>query len=104
MVVWRCAMVPVRQDKSPQELRLSAKVAKDGKVVQRILGIALILDGRERSEAASLVGLGPQTLARGVEAYNAGGIAGLSDRTSPGRPSQLAPEKSVELKPVVLGG
>ena len=42
-------MVPVRQDKSPQELRLSAKAAKDGKVVQRLLGIALILDGRGRS-------------------------------------------------------
>src|SRR3954452_9108860 len=104
MVVWRCAMVPVRQDKSPQELRLSAKVAKDGKVVQRILGIALILDGRERSEAASLVGLGPQTLARAVERYNADGIAGLSDRTSPGRPPKLTPEQSVDLKRMVLAG
>jgi len=97
-------MVPVRQDKSPQELRLSAKVAKDGKVVQRILGIALILDGRERSEAASLVGLGPQTLARAVERYNADGIAGLSDRTSPGRPPKLTPEQSVDLKRMVLAG
>ena len=43
-------MVPVRQDNKPQELRQLAKAATDGKVVQRILGIALILDGRGRSE------------------------------------------------------
>src|SRR5664279_6637328 len=99
MFDWRFAMVPVRQDKSPQELRLSAKVAKDGKVVQRILGIALILDGSGRGEAASLAGLDPQTLARasehaseGVQHYNADGIAGLKDRTSPGRPPKLTRE------------
>ena len=97
-------MVPVRQDKSPQELRLSAKVAKDGKVVQRILGIALILDGSGRGEAASLVGLDPQTLARAVEHYNADGIAGLKDRTSPGRPPKLTREQSADLKRMVLAG
>jgi len=97
-------MVPVRQDKSPQELRLSAKAAKDGKVVQRLLGIALILDGRGRSEAASLVGLDPQSLARAVQHYNADGIAGLKDRTSPGRPPKLTREQSAELKQMILAG
>lgn len=97
-------MVPVRQDKRPQELRLSAKAAKDGKVVQRLLGIALILDGRGRSEAASLVGLDPQTLARAVQHYNADGIAGLKDRTSPGRPPKLTREQSAELKRMILAG
>src|SRR3954454_10031400 len=74
------------------------------KVVQRVLGIALILDGRGRSEAASLVGLDPQTLARAVQHYNADGIAGLSDRTSPGRPPKLTREQSAELKRMVLAG
>ncbi len=97
-------MVPVRQDKRAQELRLSAKAAKDGKVVQRLLGIALILDGRGRSEAASLVGLDPQTLARAVQHYNADGIAGLKDRTSPGRPPKLTREQSAELKRMILAG
>src|ERR1700760_188278 len=97
-------MVPVRQDKRPQELRRSSKAAKDGKVVQRLLGIALILDGRGRSEAASLVGLDPQTLARAVQHYNADGIAGLKDRTSPGRPAKLTDEQSAELKRMVLAG
>ena len=97
-------MVPVRQDKRPQELRLLAKAAKDGKVVQRILGIALILDGRGRSEAALLVGLDPQNLARAVQHYNADGIAGLKDRTSPERPSKLTREQSAELKRMILAG
>jgi hypothetical protein len=88
-------MAPVRQDKSPQELRLSAKVAKDGKVVQRVLGIALILDGRGRSEAASLVGLDPQTLARAVQHYGAA-LQCRWDRWTerqdkPGAPSQADP-------------
>lgn len=97
-------MVPVRQDKSPQELRLSVKGATDGKAVQRILGIALVLDGRARGEAASLVGLDPQTLARAVEHYNAEGVAGLTDRTSPGRPPKLTRAQSAELKRMVLAG
>ena len=97
-------MVPVRQDKKPQELRQLAKAAKDGKVVQRLLGIALILDGRGRSEAASLVCLDPQSLARAVQRYNADGIAGLKDRTSPGRPPKLTCEQSAELKRMVLAG
>ena len=73
-------MVPVRQDKSAEELRLLAKATKDGKVVQRLLGIALILDGRGRREAALLVGLDPQSLARAVQHYNADGIAGQGNR------------------------
>ena len=97
-------MVPVRQDKSPQELRLAAKGTKDGKVVQRLLGIALILDGAGRREAALLVGLDPQTLARAVEHYNADGIAGLSDRTSPGRPPKLTEQQCADLKRMVLAG
>ena len=97
-------MVPVRQDKSPRELRLSVKAAKDGKVVQRLLGIALILDGRGRGEAASLVGLDRQNLARAVHRYNADGIAGLKDRMSPGRPAKLTQEQSTELKRMVLAG
>ncbi len=97
-------MVPVRQDKSAEELRLSAKAAKDGKVVQRLLGIALILDGRGRREAALLVGLDPQALARAVQHYNADGIAGLTDRTSPGRPPKLTCEQSAELKRMILAG
>ena len=84
-------MVPLRQDKSPQELRLSAKVAKDGKVVQRVLGIALILDGRGRSEAASLVGFGPADSGPGGAALQCRWDRWTERQDKPGAPSQADP-------------
>jgi transposase len=97
-------MIAVRQDEGAQGLRLAARLEKAGKVVLRLLGIAHILDGRGREESAALVGLPPRNLARAVARYNAEGIAGLKDRTSPGRPSKLSAEQSAELKQIVLAG
>ena len=65
-------MIPVRQDSDAQSLRLLAGLEKVGKVVRRLLGIAHILDGRSRQEAAELVGLAPRDLTRAVKRYNAG--------------------------------
>jgi transposase len=39
-----------------------------------------------------------------VDRYNAEGIAGLKDRTIPGRPCKLSAEQSAELKQIVLAG
>ncbi|HWJ19532.1 MAG TPA: IS630 family transposase [Geobacterales bacterium] len=97
-------MIAVRQDQGAQGLRLAARLEKMGKVVLRLLGIAHILDGRGRAESAALVGLEPQSLARAVDRYNAEGIAGLKDRTIPGRPCKLSSEQSAELKRIVLAG
>ena len=97
-------MIPVRQDKDAQGLRLLARLEKVGKVVLRLLGIAHILDGRGREESASLVGLAARDLTRAVKRYNAEGIAGLKDRTIPGRPSKLTPQQDAELKQLVLAG
>src|SRR5664279_2533851 len=98
----RLTMIAVRQDEGAQGLRLVARLEKVGKVVLRLLGIAHILDGRGREESAALVGLPPRNLARAVTRYNAEGIAGLKDRTSPGRPSMLTLEQAVELKQIML--
>ena len=95
-------MIPVRQDRSATELRRAAQSEKAGKIVRRLLGIAHILDGRGREESAALVGLPPRNLARAVARYNAEGIGGLKDRTSPGRPSRLTLEQAVELKQIML--
>lgn len=97
-------MILVRHDKSATELRLLARLQKSGKVVLRLLGIAHILEGRGREESASLVGLPPLSLARAVKRYNAEGVAGLTDRKSPGRPRKLTAEQDAELRRIVLAG
>ena len=97
-------MIPVRQDSDAQGLRLLAGLEKAGKVVRRLLGIAHILDGRSRQEAAELVGLAPRDLTWAVKRYNAEGVAGLRDRKIPGRPSRLTPKQDAELKRMVLAG
>lgn len=97
-------MIPVRQDSDAQGLRLLAGLEKAGKVVRRLLGMAHILDGRSRQEAADLVGLAPRDLRRAVKRYNAEGVDGLRDRKIPGRPSRLTPEQAADLKRLVLAG
>jgi transposase len=97
-------MIPVRQDTDAQGLRLLARLEKVGKVVLRLLGIAHILDGRSRQEAAALVGLASRDLTRAVKRYNAEGVGGLRDRKIPGRPSRLTAEQDGELKRMVLAG
>jgi len=97
-------MILVRQDSDAQGLRLLAGLEKAGKVVRRLLGMAHILDGRSRQEAADLVGLTPRDLTRAVKRYNAEGVGGLRARKIPGRPSRLAPEQDAALKRMVLAG
>ena len=54
--------------------------------MRRLLAIALVLEGRPRTEAAEACGMDRQTLRDWVHHYNNGGIEGLSSRRSP-RPS-----------------
>jgi len=79
-------MIPVRQDSDAQGLRLLAGLEKAGKVVRRLLGIAHILDGRSRQEAAELVGLAPRDLTRAVKRYNARALPGCAIARSPVAP------------------
>lgn len=50
-------------------------------------GIALLLDGASRREAATASGMDRQTVCDWVHRYDAGGVAGLASRTGPGRPA-----------------
>jgi transposase len=74
-----------RLELSASELRDLAARTRDGAVVRRLLGIALILDGYSREEAARLSGMDRQTLRDWAHRYNADGVAGLSSRWSMGR-------------------
>ena len=93
-----------RSEHSAAALRELAGRTRDGAVARRLLGIALILEGRSRDEAARLSGMDRQTLRDWVHRYNADGVAGLSSRWGAGRPPALNAAQMAELRSLVLEG
>lgn len=94
----------VRTDHTSAELRALSNRCPDGAQVRRILALAMILDGRSRTEAAELNGMDRQTLRDWVHRYNARGIAGLKSRRKPGRAPLLTTLQKAELLDVVVAG
>ena len=92
-----------RLEHTAVELRRQAR-EHEGRVACRILAIAPVLDGLSRREAAQLCGMDRQTLRDWVHRYNADGVAGLSSRTSSGRPAALSSEQMTQLKSLVVAG
>ncbi len=74
-----------REDLDAEGLRRAAARAKGADAARRMLALALVLDGRTRTEAANLCGMDRQTLRDWVHRYNDLGVAGLSDRIPPAR-------------------
>jgi hypothetical protein len=91
-------------DHTSAELRALAGKCTDGAQVRRMLALALVLEGRSRSEAAALNGMDRQTLRDWVHRYNAAGIAGLKSRQSPGRVPYLTEQQLAELRDLVIRG
>jgi transposase len=94
----------VRKDISAAVLRKKARQEKDGRVASRMFGIANILDGMERGEAARLVGTTRQSLRDWVVRYNAQSIEGLRDRPSGHAKRALTPEQEKRLDDLVVQG
>ena len=78
-------------------LRREAGLSKDGPAARRMLALALVLEGRSRTEAASTCGMDRQTLRDWVHRYNAEGLAGLTDRRPPGLPPRLNAEQQAQV-------
>jgi transposase len=78
-----------RLDRSAAELRELAVKTEDGDIVRRLLGIALLVDGWSRGEAATASGMDRQTLCDWVHRYNSGDIAGLASAPRCGRKAAL---------------
>lgn len=93
-----------RADRSAGELRRAAARTKDANASRRMLALAHVLDGRSRAEAAAVCGMDRQTLRDWVHRYNAEGLAGLSDRPSPGPKPRLSAEQEAEVAEVVRQG
>jgi len=82
-----------RLDLDAGGLRQAAARSHDANAARRMLALALVLEGRSRTEAARTCGMDRQTLRDWVHRYNAEGLSGLSDRPLPGAPSLLTPEQ-----------
>ena len=93
-----------RKDLTPAQLRAAAGKTKDGRAARRMLAIALVLEGLDRTTAAKTCGMDRQTLRDWVHRYNAEGLAGLVNRRSPGRPTLLSPDQKAELAALVEAG
>ncbi len=91
-------------DHSAAELRQLAAKSKDAPVVRRLLALALLLDGKSRTDAATQNVMQRQTLRDWVHRYNAEGVAGLTSRTAPGPTARLNDAQMAELKGLVVAG
>ena len=91
-------------DYSATDLRRLMSKQKAGQVVRRLLALALIMEGRSRTEAAQHSGMERQTLRDWVHRYNGEGLAGLSSRVGPGPTPLLSEAQMAELKVLVVNG
>jgi transposase len=96
--------VKLRDDYSASELRRLARASKDVRQSSRLLSIAAVLDGMNRTDAARIGGMDRQTLRDWVHRFNAAGPDGLLDQWSPGPLSRLSPEQQSELAAMVETG
>ena len=81
--------VGLRADYSAAELRRLAAVTKNANQSRRLLSLAAVLDGMNRTEAAGIGGMDRQTLRDWVHRFNAHGPEGLLDSWSKGPEPRL---------------
>ena len=98
------AVMVTRDEFTASGLRAASAKCTEGAQVRRILALALVLEGRSRSEAAALSGMDRHTLSDWVHRYNAEGIEGLKSRKSPGREPFLTEAQKAELRALVIQG
>jgi len=98
------ALTITNLDYSSADLRRLMSKEQDGRVVRRLLALALILEGWSRTEAAEQSGMERQTLRDWVHRYNAAGVAGLSSRVGAGPAPLLSEAQMAEFKALVVNG
>lgn len=98
------AVAITRQDYTAAELRGAAKRTDDADAARRMLVLALVLEGKSRSEAAISCGMDRQILCDWVHRYNAEGLDGLHNRTAPGAKPKLSPAQEREVAELVRNG
>src|SRR5688500_13801536 len=93
------AAVRMRTDYSAGQLRRLAAATKNANQSRRLLSLAAVLDGMNRTEAARIGGMDRQTLRDWVLRFNASGPEGLK-----GSPPRLSAKQQAELAELVETG
>lgn len=91
------AAIQLTRHIEPKELRRLGRAETSGRVASRMFAIANVLEGMNRTEAATHAGMERQCLRDWVHRFNAEGIEGLRDRPHEGRPRRMAAEIEKEL-------
>lgn len=98
------AIAITRLDLTASELRAAATKAKDVAAARRMLCLAMVLEGADRTSAAETCGMDRQTLRDWVHRYNTEGLPGLYDRKRPGARPKLTAEQRAALAAMVEAG
>src|SRR5207237_9820400 len=85
---WTMPAYFLRSEPGAAELRRLAR-RESGRVCQRVLMIANMLEGMEHEEAARLAGLSRSAAYAWHNRYEEDGVEGLHDRPRPGRPRRV---------------
>jgi transposase len=96
--------VKMRTDYSAAELRRLAKETKNVNQSRRLLSLAAVLDGMNRSDAARVGGMDRQTLRDWVHRFNEAGPEGLKEAWYGGPEPRLSPDQKAELAAIVEAG
>ena len=94
----------LRTDYDSAHLRDIARCSKNSNQSRRLLSLAAVYDGMNRTEAARIAGQDRQALRRWVLRFNADGPDGLLDRWASGPPRRLNNEQLAELSRIVESG
>lgn len=94
----------MRDDYGGDELRRLAAVVRDGGQSRRLMALAAIYDGKNRTQAAAVGLMDRQTLRDWVIRFNEQGPEGLVNKKSSGRPSKLTAEQRSELAEIIEKG
>jgi transposase len=93
-----------RLDLDTRGLREAASREKDVRVARRLFALAFVLEGVNRTTAASNCGMDRQTLCDWVHRYNAEGLEGLRNKPRSGRPPRLNAEQKQAFIELVEAG
>ncbi len=96
--------IALRDDYDSLQLRSLAKASRDPRQVRRLLALAAVYDGMNRTEAAKVGGMDRQTLRDWAHRFNEEGPEGLKNRSGAGRRRLLTAEQMRALSAIVETG